>query len=73
MSDTSGKLRKLKSEFENKLRTYLRNSITVTDPSKSKDIHLVREKRINLAIKQILNPVTWDIDIMDLPSKLSSD
>ena len=73
VSDTSGKLKKIKPEFENKLRQYLRNSITVSDPSKQKDIHLLREKRINDVISQILTPVTWDIDIMDLPSKLSSD
>ncbi len=73
VSDTSGKLKKLKSDFETKLRTYLRNSITVSDPSKTPNIHVTREKRINDVIAQILSSVTWDIDIMDLPSKLSSD
>lgn len=73
VSDTSGKLKKLYPEFENKLRAYLKNSITVTDPSKFKDIHIQREKRINDAIKNILTTVSWDIDIMDLPSVLSSD
>lgn len=73
VSDTSGKLAKLKPEFEKKLKNYLKHSITVTDPSKHKEIHLMREKKINYAIQQILSPVTWDIDIMDLPSKLSSD